>query len=102
MVLFLQGLAHWMEHFLTALVTQLISLLSFRTCNLTSALHEHQFEKLSFERESFRCRCQCARLFREIGFALRAFQHENSMSAPRASQMDQIARRTVVILIAAH
>ena len=66
-----------------------LSLPFFRTCNVTSALHEHQFEKLSFERESFRCRWQCARLFREIGFALRAFQHENSMSAPRASQMDQ-------------
>ena len=47
-----------MEHFLSAYMTQLISLPSFRTCNLTSALHEHQFEKLSFERESFRCRCQ--------------------------------------------
>ena len=31
-VLFLQGLAHWMEHFLTAPMRQLISLSFFRTC----------------------------------------------------------------------
>ena len=50
MVLFLQGVAHWMEHFLTAPMTQLISLSFFRTCNLTSALHEREIVQLFWRR----------------------------------------------------
>ena len=77
-VLFLQGLVHWMELFWTALVTQLISLSFFHTSNLTSALHEREIGQLFLgENKLLPFPVAPRKAFRKTGFALRAFHDEN-------------------------
>ena len=45
-VLFLYGLAHWMEHFFDSADDTTHLVVFFRACNLTCALHEHQIGQL--------------------------------------------------------
>ena len=86
MLLFLQGLAHWMELFLTAPMTQLISLSFFRTCILTSALHDHQNGSFFCGKtNSTRFPWHCARLSGRLDSLSVPFTTKTFTSALRAS-----------------
>ena len=103
----LQGLAHWMELFWTALKTQIISLSFFRTCILTIRLaRARNWTNFLGEHKLLPFPMALRKAFRKTGFALRAFQHKNLHVCVACLRFlpdrDPMARRSVVILMGAH
>ena len=104
-VLFLQGVAHWMEHFLTADETTHF-VVFFRTCILTCAVHEHQNGSFFVENKLVPFHMALRNAFRKTRFAIRTVQHKKlhvRVACLRFfPRQDTMARRSVVIFMGTH